>query len=85
MARLCEGVGDVELTDTGPFVGDATVLLTRAAIASVGDTSAQRHNAMKEVLYQRVVEYIVQHHVRRRAASTLLRPDGMRAVKRIEL
>jgi hypothetical protein len=40
MARLCEGVGDVELTDTGPFVGDATVLLTRAAIASVGDTGA---------------------------------------------
>jgi AraC-like DNA-binding protein len=61
MARLCEGVGDVELTDTGPFVGDATVLLTRAAIASVGGTGAGSHNAVKEVLYQRVVEYIVQH------------------------
>jgi AraC-like DNA-binding protein len=61
MARLCEGVGDVELTDTGPFVGDATVLLARAAIASVGDTGAWNHNAVKEVLYQRVAEYIIQH------------------------
>ena len=61
MARLCEGVGDVELTDTGPLVGDATVLLARAAIASVGDPGASSHNALKEVLYQRVAEYLVQH------------------------
>ena len=41
LARLCEDAGKVELTGTGPLVGDATVLLTRAAIASVGDTTAR--------------------------------------------
>ena len=61
MARLCEGVGSVELTDTGPLVGNATVLLTRAAIASVGGTSAQGQDAMKQALYQRITEYIIQH------------------------
>ena len=61
MARLCEGIGDVELTGTGPLVGDATVLLARAAIASVGDSGARAHSAMKEAFHQRVIEYIVQH------------------------
>lgn len=61
LARLCEGIGDVELADTGPLVGNATVLLTRAVIASVSDTGARSRNAVHEVLYQRVVEYIVQH------------------------
>ncbi|MGO8941425.1 MAG: helix-turn-helix domain-containing protein [Mycobacterium sp.] len=80
MARLCEGVGDVELTDTGPFVGDATVLLTRAAIASVGDTSARRHSAMKEVLYQRVIEYIVQH-----LRDPAMTPERIAAVHHVSL
>jgi len=60
MARLCEGVGSIDLTDTGPLVGNATVLLTRAAVASVGDAGGQTDEAAKEVLYHRIVEYAVQ-------------------------
>jgi AraC-like DNA-binding protein len=61
LARLYESVGSVELTDTGPLVGNATALLARAAIASIGDTSARGRDAMKEALYQQIVEYTLQH------------------------
>ncbi|HEY2280511.1 MAG TPA: helix-turn-helix transcriptional regulator [Streptosporangiaceae bacterium] len=71
LARLFEIVSSVELTDTGPLVADATVLLTRAAIASVGDTSARGRDAMQESLYQQIVEYAHQHL--RNLATTLAR------------
>jgi AraC-like DNA-binding protein len=80
MARLCDGAGTMELTDTGPLVGNATVLLTRAAIASIGDTSVRGHNAVKEVLYQRIVEYVIQHL--RNPATT---PERIAAAHNISL
>jgi AraC-like DNA-binding protein len=61
MARLCEGAGQVELTDTGPLIGDATALLTRAAIASVGDTDTRGRDAVKGALYQQIIEYVIQN------------------------
>ena len=61
MARLCEGVGDVELADAGPSVGNATMLLARATIASAGDPTRKGREAVIETLYERVVEYVIQH------------------------
>lgn len=80
LARLCESASSVELTDTGPLVGDATTLLTRAAIASIGDTSARGRDAMKEALYQQIVEYAIQHL--RNPATT---PEHIAAVHNISL
>lgn len=61
LARLCEDISNVELADAGPCVGDATMMLTRAAIASAGDTTERGQDALKEALYQQVVEYAIQH------------------------
>jgi AraC-like DNA-binding protein len=61
MARLCEGICDIDFTGTGPLVANATVLLTRAAVASVGDPNGRPDDAAKEVLYHRIVEYAAQH------------------------
>jgi AraC-like DNA-binding protein len=61
LARLCEDAGQVELTDTGPLIADATALLARAAITSVCDTDTRRRDATNEALYPRIVEYVIQH------------------------
>ncbi len=80
MARLCDGIGHIELTDTGPLVGNATVLLTRAVLASVGDESERGNDAMKEVIYHRIVEYTIQH-----LRDPAVTPERIAAVHNISL
>ena len=71
MARLCHTPDTLARGPTGSLLGNATIDLVRAMIASTGPAETSRHAAaaMNETMYTQIVTYIL----------TQLRDPGLRA------
>ncbi len=80
MARLCGTVDRPGLADASPLVADATRQLARALILSAAGPLEPGRQAVADVLYERVAEYVVQH-----LAEPDLTPDRIAAAHNVSL
>jgi AraC-like DNA-binding protein len=80
MSRLCADADALRRPDVGPHVGQATLHLARAFIASAGATEPRSRAVLNDALYTRIVEYVLLH-----LAEPSLTPERIAAAHHISL